>query len=307
MTPDLLDKRFVFVTGKGGVGKTTLTVALARRAAAEGKRVLVCICNAKDRMSPLFGCAPLGPEISPVGENIWGVNMAPELALEEYGMLALKSRAAYKLLFDNSLVRTFFRAVPGLHEWAMLGKAWWHTTETRADGSFAYDLVILDAPATGHGLDMLRVPKVIVDVVPPGILRRDAEIAWNFFRDKTTTSVVLVTLPEEMPTSETIELAAALTGELGLPVTDVVVNGLLPPIFSAPEGGALSMIPRENPVDGPSALMTAAHDRAAREAMQAAALLRVKRSLPYPVTTVPFQFDALVDPAGIAKVVVAIS
>jgi hypothetical protein len=110
-----------------------------------------------------------------------------------------------------------------------------------------------------------------------------------------------------MPTSETIELAAALTGELGLPVTDVVVNGLLPPIFSAPEGAALSMIPRENPVDGPSALLTAAHDRAAREAMQAAALLRVKRALPYPVTTVPFQFDALLDPAGIAKVVAAIS
>src|SRR4029079_6448215 len=146
--------------------------------------------------------------------------------------MMLRSRALYKLLFDNRYVRTFFRAVPGMQEWTLLGKAWWHTTEIREDGSPLYDVVILDAPATGHGLDMLRVPKVILDVVPPGLLRRDAERAWTLFHDPTTCAVGPLTLPQEMPTSETIELAHALTRELRLPIGKVVVNGVLPPLFS---------------------------------------------------------------------------
>jgi hypothetical protein len=127
----------------------------------------------------------------------------------------------------------FFRAVPGMQEWTLLGKAWWHTTETRPDGSWLYDVVILDAPATGHGLDMLRVPKIILDVVPPGLLRRDAERAWKMLQDPATCAVVLVTLPEEMPTTETIELAKALREELQLPIGKIVVNGVLPPLVDA--------------------------------------------------------------------------
>ena len=165
------------------------------------------------------------------------MNIEPERAMEDYGLLTLKSRALYKIAFGNKYVRTFFRAVPGLHEWAMLGKAWWHTTEVLPDGGWKYDVVILDAPATGHGLDMLRVPKVISEVVPPGVLRRDADKALELLRNEETASVVLVTLPEEMPTSETIELAASLTGELKLPIGRVVVNGVLPPLFSKERAG----------------------------------------------------------------------
>src|ERR1700745_2349317 len=106
----------------------------------------------------------------------------------------------------------------------MLGKAWWHTTEHEEDGSNRFDVVLLDAPATGHGLDMLRVPKVILDVVPPGLLRRDAGAAWAMFVDPAGSGVVVVTLPEEMPTTETIELCHEIRG-LQLPVLSLVVNG----------------------------------------------------------------------------------
>ena len=159
----------------------------------------------------MLGSDLVGSEVSQVAANVWAVNMEPEKAMEEYGALTLKSRTLYKLLFDNKYVRTFFRAVPGLQEWALLGKAWWHTTGggPMTAAVEEYDVVILDAPATGHGLDMLRVPKVILDVVPPGLLRRDAERAWTLFQDPATCAVVLVTLPEEMPTTETIELAHA--------------------------------------------------------------------------------------------------
>src|SRR5258708_39475257 len=111
--------------------------------------------------------------------------------------------------------------------WGMVGKAWWHTTEKLPDGSPRYDIVILDAPATGHGLDMLRVPKIIVDVVPPGLLRRDAERAWTMFKDPRQSGVLIVALPEDMPANESLELARAVTGELGLPVANVIVNQVI--------------------------------------------------------------------------------
>src|SRR5207245_3250705 len=114
-------------------------------------------------------------------------------------------------------------------------------------------------------LDMLRVPKVILDVVPPGLLRRDAERAWTLFQDPATCAVVLVTLPEEMPTSETIELARALTRELKLPIGKVVVTGVLPPLFSLDERVTLERIGRiENTLPGDAAL-EAGRDRATRE------------------------------------------
>ena len=116
--------RFLLVTGKGGVGKTTVCAVLARAYEAEGKRVLVAMCNSKDRLSGMFGSAPIGTEVTTVSKHIDAVNMTPDAAIEEYGMLTLKSRALYKVLFDNRYVRSFLRAVPGLQDWSMLGKAW---------------------------------------------------------------------------------------------------------------------------------------------------------------------------------------
>jgi anion-transporting ArsA/GET3 family ATPase len=296
----LADKRFVIVTGKGGVGKTTVCAAEALALAAHGKRVLVAMCNAKERLSAMLASAPVGPEVTAVGANIWAVNMQPEKALEEYGTLVLHSRMLYKTLFDNVYVRGFLRAVPGMQEWTMLGKAWWHTTEKRPDGSFKYDVVILDAPATGHGLDMLRVPKVILDVVPPGLLRRDAERAWDLFKDGQTCAIVLVTLPEEMPTTETIELANALT-EMGLPIGRVVVNQVLPPIFSREERASLEGAPRF-PLRAPGdAALLAARDRATRERLQGESMNRLSRELPVAPSFLPLLLEDASTPESIRK------
>jgi anion-transporting ArsA/GET3 family ATPase len=296
----LADKRFVLVTGKGGVGKTTVCAAEALALAAEGKRVLVAMCNAKERLSAMFGVPPVGPHVVAVSEGVWAVNIQPEKALEEYGVLVLHSRALYKTLFDNRYVRTFLRAVPGMQEWAMLGKAWWHTTERRPDGSFKYDIVILDAPATGHGLDMLRVPKVILDVAPHGLLRRDAERAWALLGDPATSAIVLVTAPEEMPTTETIELARAL-GDLGLPVGRVIVNGVLPPLFSPEERAVLEAASGEPPPARGDAAFVAARDRAVRERLQAESLDRLSRELPIAPALLPLLMGEASKPEAIAE------
>jgi len=292
-------KRFVLITGKGGVGKSTVCAAEALALAAKGKRVLVAMCNAKERLSTMLGVPPIGPEIVQVGTTIWAVNMQPEKALEEYGILVLHSRALYKTLLDNAYVRKFLRAVPGMQEWSMLGKAWWHTTEKSKDGSFKYDVVILDAPATGHGLDMLRVPKVIVDVVPAGLLRRDAERAWALFQDTENCAIVVVTLPEEMPTSETIELANALS-KMGLSVARVVVNAVLPQLFAADERAALERLARFDVVAPGDATLAAARDRATRERVQAESMQRLSAQFPSAVS-LPLLFDEAATPAAIQE------
>ena len=294
----LADKRFVLVTGKGGVGKTTVCAAEALALAAKGKRVLIAMCNAKERLSVMMGVGPIGAGVVPVADNVWAVNMSPDRALEEYGILVLHSKALYKTLIDNRYVRSFLRAVPGMQEWSMLGKAWWHTTERMPDGSSRYDVVILDAPATGHGLDMLRVPKVILDVVPPGLLRRDAERAWALFQDPKTCAIVLVTLPEEMPTTETIELARAL-GELKLPIGRVVVNGVLPPLFSREERAVLEASEHRDLTARGEPAIAAGRDRSTRERVQAESLNRLSRELPVPPAFLPLLMEDAARPEAI--------
>ena len=170
---DLLDRRMLFVVGKGGVGKTTVSAALALAAARRGKRVLVAMPNVQERLSHDFDVAPIGPEVVAVAPNIDAVNMTPQSALEEYGMMVLKVRALYNAIFGSKFVKAFLHGTPGIDAWAMLGKAFFHASPP--SGEPAYDLVIFDAPATGHALDMLRVPFVIHDVAPPGLLRREAD------------------------------------------------------------------------------------------------------------------------------------
>ncbi|AUX48142.1 hypothetical protein SOCE26_096720 [Sorangium cellulosum] len=303
--PELERRRFLFVTGKGGVGKTTISGALALAFAARGKRVLVAMCNTKERLSAILGTRPIGQDVTHVAERVWAVNISPDRALREYGEMVLKVRAAADLVFDNKYTRTFFRAVPGLYEWAMLGKAWFHTTEVLEDGSPRYDVVLLDAPATGHGMDMLRVPKVILDVAPPGVLRRDAEAAWAMFRDPARSGVVVVTLAEEMPATETIELVGEVRGELGLPVHRLIINSVLPPLFSPEERRALLADPTRLDVEAPARAAHTAESaavagarRAMRESVQHESLARLRRALDVPTVVLPFLFDEASTVAG---------
>ena len=283
------------------MGKTTVCAVEARALAARGKRVLVAMCHAKERLSTMLGCDRIGPEVTPVAPGIWAVNIDPARAIEEYGRMTIKVRLLFKTVFESRYTRAFLHAVPGLEEWSMLGKAWWHTGETDADGALRYDVVILDAPATGHGLNMLRVPKIIVEVAPRGILRRDAERARKDFQDPERCGVILVTLPEEMPVTETIELAEALTGELSMPLAKVVVNRVLPQLFSKEERVALMATPAPAG-EGALAAILAGQTRATREGVQAESLMRLLNAQALagvPRTFLPVLFEDAASPDAI--------
>lgn len=300
MTP-LDQRRFLFITGKGGTGKTTVTAALAMALAARDRRVLIAVTDTKDRISPLLGAPPIGEQIATVARNISAVKIGPEAALREYGEMVLKSRALYSAVFDNRYVRSFFAAVPGLYQWAVLGKAWFHATETGPDGRHRFDTVLFDAPATGHGLDMLRVPKVIVDVVPPGLLRRDAESAWQMFQDERQSGVIIVGLAEDMPANESIELAAAVRGELGLPIARLVVNAVLEELFTDAERKIL-LQDRSLAVGDPGdeALRSAAR-RATTERVQVDSLRKLEAGIDAERTFLPRLLSAVSGPEDIRK------
>ncbi|HEX3694267.1 MAG TPA: ArsA family ATPase [Polyangia bacterium] len=223
---DLFDRKLLVIAGKGGVGKTTVAAALAVAASRRGKRVLIAQTDAVERLSKMFGRREaIGSNVVTVAPAIDAVNMTPKSALHEYGLMVLRYETVYRALFENRAVRGFLSAIPGLDAYAMLGKTWWHTTELQ-NGRPRYDLVILDGPATGHAVLMLRIPQAILDTLPKGPLTNDAAAARELLSDPARAALVIVTLPEELPVREAIELAHTARTSLQVPLGPLVVNAL---------------------------------------------------------------------------------
>ena len=225
-----LDRRLILVVGKGGVGRSTVAAAIAGACAAQGKRTLLYETNANDRFGPYFGKPPVGDQPSELAPNLWAVNATPASALAEYGLMILRFKSVYEMVFENRVSKAFLRAIPGLDDYALLGKAWFHTTEEKR-GKWVYDTVVFDMPASGHSISMLRVPWVIVETVPEGPLTRDARTIKTLLCDPVTTAAVLVTLAEEMPVNEAVELEGKLSA-LGIVPQQLLVNQVFPRHFA---------------------------------------------------------------------------
>jgi anion-transporting ArsA/GET3 family ATPase len=225
-----LDRRLILVVGKGGVGRSTVAAAIAGARAAQGKRTLLYETNANDRFGDYFGKPQVGTTPVELAPNLWAVNVTAASALAEYGLMVLRFKTVYEMVFENRVTKAFLRAIPGLDDYALLGKAWFHASEDKR-GKPVWDTVVFDMPASGHSVSMLKVPWVITDTVPESPLTRDARAIKALLCDQARTSVVLVTLAEEMPVNEAIELEAKLTG-MGIIPQQLLVNQVFPRHFA---------------------------------------------------------------------------
>jgi anion-transporting ArsA/GET3 family ATPase len=228
----IFDKQLILVCGKGGVGRSTVAATIAMMCAKRGHTTLLYQTNANDRIGGYFHAAAVGPQVRELAPRLAAVNATPASALEEYGMMILKLKTVYDMVFENRITKAFLRAIPGLDDYSLLGKAWFHTTEERR-GKRVWDTVVFDMPASGHSLSMLRIPWVIAETVPDGPLTRDAQQVQALLGDPTRTATVLVTLAEEMPVNEARELDAKLRTPMGIVPQLIAVNQIVPDVFPA--------------------------------------------------------------------------
>ena len=220
----LLDRKLLFVTGKGGVGKTTVAAALAVRAARLGKRVLLCEVDGRSDSSAMFETGDLRFKARVLDDNVWGMTLTTEESLREYLKLHLRLPIAAPL---GPLARAFdfvATAAPGVKEILTIGKVAWEVKNR------THDLVIVDAPATGHVLGQLRAPKVIGDLVAAGPVNREIRWMMDILDDSARTAAVVVTTADELPVIETLELLDKLEDERVVAPLAVIANRVAPPV-----------------------------------------------------------------------------
>jgi anion-transporting ArsA/GET3 family ATPase len=233
---ELSARTFVIVSGKGGVGRTTIAALCGLALAERGRRVLVATTGHDDRLAWMLGARELGESPQPVLPNLQIQRLAPASCVREYGALVLRSQRLSKAVFDNRVVSRLLRAIPGLDDFSLVGKAW-HD----AFRSGVFDTVVFDGPATGHLLYTLGVPRAILSSIAPGPLTREAELMQSHLQDPKRTAALLVGLPEHWPLTELAELGTALREQIGVHSAAIFVNQLWPadvPIEEPPQSAS---------------------------------------------------------------------
>ena len=226
---NLLDRQLLFVTGKGGVGKTTVAAAIGQLAAQQGKRTLVCEMDAKGSLAAAFDCSPFPYQPRRVDGALYGMAMNTEDSLREYLKLFIRIPFVGRL---GPLARTFdfvADAAPGVQEILAIGKLCYEVRERH------YDLVVVDAEASGHIVSQIGAPRVIGELVQVGLVRDQTKWMLDILDDPVRTGLVVVSTPEEMPVNETIELVGRVREQTRVAVAGIIVNRVLPALFNTRE------------------------------------------------------------------------
>jgi anion-transporting ArsA/GET3 family ATPase len=268
----LLSRRLVYVSGKGGVGKSTIAAALGLAALRRGNRVVVAEVHRRTDV-----------EHAVTSRGVDHISIDPQDAMEEYLTDQLRVRALADVLVSSRAFTYFAAATPGMRELLTAGKVWeLAQDERRTPGAEPYDLVVVDAPATGHGLAVLAAPRTFAQAARVGPIARQGGIIDATFSDARQTAVVAVTTPEELPVNETLALRDGLREQMGAELALVVVNGVRPDRFTSADAQALR-------ADGspPARVALAGHERARGQRIQ---LSRLRRALDgeVPIIRVPF-------------------
>ncbi len=298
--PGLADKRLVFVTGKGGVGKSTVAIALGIAAARRGLRTVVAELSGQARAAETFGVAPpSGEEVRLGGDDLHAISIDMERAMEEY----LHERAGRigDVLAASRAFHAFAHATPGMRELLTIGKVWELAQDRRrVPGARPYDLAIVDAPATGHALGALRTPSTFAEIARVGPIANQGRTIDATLRDPAQTAVVAVALPEEMPVTETLALRRRLRDALGLEPAAVVVNACLPERLGPRQARTVTEALEAAPASGIArAALRSALSEHARACGQREQVARLAEGLDAPPVELPYLFVERLDPAAL--------
>lgn len=225
-------RQLLVVTGKGGVGKTAVSAVLGRMLSEAGRRVLVVEVDPRENLHQMLGLPPSGGEIVAAAQRLWLQNLKPRQVLDEVVRDRLKMELLVRRVLGSPIYQHFAEGAPGLTEMAILGHAWRLLHGLERDGAPELDQIVLDAPATGHGVRLLAAPLLVSDVIKNGPFAEMAGELARFVADPERCGIVAVTQAEEMPVQEVLELREALRRQVGREPEMLVVNGQYPP---APE------------------------------------------------------------------------
>jgi anion-transporting ArsA/GET3 family ATPase len=299
----LLEKRLLFLSGKGGVGKSVVGMALALAARDRGKRVLLVEIGASHEAARFLGAPPSGPCATEIVPGLFTINIEPAGVMDEYVRHVVKIDMLVRRILESPIYHRFFAAAPGLKELMTLGKLLvLEEARDRWSRRPLYDLIVVDAPATGHGLSLLKVPIAASQAVPVGPIGHNARRVLGLLRDRKKTGLVLVAIPEEMAVVEAQQFHRLAVEEVGIEVEAVVLNSCHGRVFNRAEEaeilgllleGAGGRLERGIPLAG--AL------RAARRQMRRAKLTRfyearLARSVPLPLVSLPYLFREALGP-----------
>ena len=294
---DLLSRRLVVLTGKGGVGKSVVGAALAVAAWERGKRVLLVEVAAPVEAGRLLGGPPSQGRETEALPGLFTVNLDPVAVMDEYVRHVVRLEMLVRRILGSPIYRRFFAAAPGLKELMVLGKIM-VLEEARKHLSQAplWDLVVVDAPATGHGLAFLKVPLAASAAVPVGPIGRNARRVLAMLRDPGRTALVVVAIPEEMAVVEAVQFHRLAAGEIGMEPAAIVLNGCHERRFTDEDEAEVLRLTTEGAegelepgVPLPAALR-AARRQIRRRKLTRFYQARLRRTLDTPLVSLPFLF-----------------